>query len=92
MADNLIPGLDGDLPSDRGLLPDSLQGKTSNGETVGYSGQQGRPGQPADPTATHPKVKNGRYLGYYFATLFKVRVALDSGCCVLYVGSYHFVS
>ena len=63
MADNLIPGLDGDLPPDRGLLPDSLQTKKSNGETVSYGGQQARPGQPADPTATHPKVRRGRYLG-----------------------------
>lgn len=56
MADNMIPGLDGDLPPDRGLLPDSLQVKATNGETVGYNSSQARPGQPADPTTTHPKV------------------------------------
>ena len=27
MADNLIPGLDGDLPAERGILPDSLATK-----------------------------------------------------------------
>ena len=67
MADNLIPGLDGDLPPDRGLLPDSLHVKKSNGETVGYSSQQTRPTQPADPTATHPKVTRGLYLGYMYS-------------------------
>lgn len=88
----MIPGLDGDLPPDRGLLPDSLQSKTSNGETVGYSAQQGRPGEPADPTATHPKVRNGLYLGSFFAMLFKLCVVLNDGCAALYIGSYHFVS
>ena len=71
MADNVIPGLDGDLPPDRGLLPDSLQGKPSNGETVGYSGQQGRPGQPADPTATHPKVREWALFGKLLCDAFQ---------------------
>ena len=70
MADNLIPGLDGDLPPDRGHLPDSLQVKTSNGEAGGYVNQQTRPGQPADPTTTHPKVGSGHYLGYYCSLRF----------------------
>ena len=52
MADNVIPGLDGDLPPNRGHLPDSLQ--ASNGETVGYSSQ--RQGELAEPPAKHSKV------------------------------------
>ena len=78
MADNTIPGLDGDLPPDRGLLPDSLQVKSSNGESVGYNNQQARPGQPADPTATHPKVVSGRYLEY----------SCISCVCVVFSASY----
>lgn len=73
MADNMIPGLDGDLPPDRGHLPDSLQVKPSNGETVGYSGQQARPGQPADPTSTHPKVRNSRDVWESFQEPFRTR-------------------
>ena len=38
MAENLIPGLDGDIPAERGLLPDSLSlKKKANGEAVGYA-------------------------------------------------------
>lgn len=70
MADNAIPGLDGDLPPDRGLLPDSLQVKPSNGDAVGYNAQQGRLGAPADPTTTHPKVSGGLYLGCMGALRF----------------------
>ena len=41
MAESLIPGLDGDIPSERGLLPDSLSFKQkSNGDAAAYSGQQ----------------------------------------------------
>lgn len=41
MAESLIPGLDGDIPSERGLLPDSLSFKQkSNGEATAYGGQQ----------------------------------------------------
>lgn len=40
MAESLIPGLDGDLPAERGHLPDSLNlKKKANGETVDHSGQ-----------------------------------------------------
>lgn len=38
MAENLIPGLDGDIPAERGLLPDSLSlKKKANGEAAGYA-------------------------------------------------------
>ena len=41
MAESLIPGLDGDLPAERGLLPDSLRlKKKSNGEAVGFGDQK----------------------------------------------------
>lgn len=59
MAENVIPGLDGDLPPNRGHLPDSLQVKKSNGEIVGYSSQQARQGELAGPSF---KVWVGRYL------------------------------
>ena len=62
MADNLIPGLDGDLPPNRGHLPDSLQVKASNGATVGYGSHQVRQGELENPTAVHSKVCSGLYL------------------------------
>ena len=45
MAENLIPGLDGDLPSQREMLPDSLTvKKKANGSTAGYANQQNKEG------------------------------------------------
>ena len=60
MADGgLIPGLDGDLPPDRGHLTDSIGlKKAPNGETVGYS-TQGGPGSNA--TVAMPQVSLRRH-------------------------------
>ena len=65
MAENLIPGLDGDLPPNRGHLPDSLQVKASNGVAVGYICRQAQQGELADPSFKHSKVWGGRYLGNF---------------------------
>ena len=40
MADNVIPGLDGDLPPNRGHLPDSLQVKANKRAIVSCSFNQ----------------------------------------------------
>ena len=48
MSEGVIPGLDGDIPAERRLLPDSLNalraGK-NGGTTVAYGGQQPAAGQ-----------------------------------------------
>jgi hypothetical protein len=43
MSEGVIPGLDGDIPAERRLLPDSLsamRGKEGAGTTVPYGGPQ----------------------------------------------------
>ena len=57
MAESLIPGLDGDLPMERGHLPDSLRlKKKTNGEARGYEVQQSSGDPPSDRPVTHPQV------------------------------------
>ena len=57
MAEGLIPGLDGDLPAERGLLPDSLRlKKKTNGEAMGYGVQKPPVELNSDPEASQPQV------------------------------------
>ena len=58
MAENLIPGLDGDIPAERGLLPDSLNlKKKTNGETVGYATKHSAGAKSSGPVVTQAKVR-----------------------------------
>jgi len=57
MAENLIPGLDGDIPAERGLLPDSLNLKKTNGETVGYAAKHPAGGRSSGPVVTQAQVR-----------------------------------
>ena len=88
MAESVIPGLDGDLPPNRGHLPDSLQVKASNGVTVGYSSQQARQGKLADPSF---KVWSGRYLENWTFSPFLMRIVVSDGCAPLYCSSFHYL-
>jgi len=58
MAENLIPGLDGDIPTERGLLPDSLSlKKKSNGDAVGYAAKHPAGGKGSGPVVPQTQVK-----------------------------------
>lgn len=59
MSEGLIPGLDGDIPSERRLLPDSLSAMRTKaaGEGVAYAGQQSAAEPGRDAARDHaPKV------------------------------------
>ncbi len=61
MSEGVIPGLDGDIPAERRLLPDSLnamRGKDGAGTTIAYGGQQSAAAEPGhDAARDHaPKV------------------------------------
>ena len=56
MSEGVIPGLDGDIPSERRLLPDSLTAmRTKDGApTVAFGGQQSAAEPGRDAARDHP--------------------------------------
>ena len=56
MSEGVIPGLDGDIPSERRLLPDSLTAmRTKDGApTVAFGGQQSAAEPGRDGARDHP--------------------------------------